>query len=66
MKTEDFLFFAPPLGFARGADLGSQTARRAEPRRESGVYMYPTSASLGGHSASLGVQYPISPIGAKS
>jgi hypothetical protein len=44
------------LGFARGATLGfAQTVRRAKPRRESDVYIYP-SASLGvQHSASLGV-----------
>jgi hypothetical protein len=62
------------LGFARGATLGfAQTVRRAKPRRESYVYMYP-SASLGvltwaplgvQTSASLGVQTS-APLGVHS
>jgi hypothetical protein len=51
-----------PLGFARGAMLGSaQTVRRAKPRREiQCIYTNPT-ASLGVHSALLGV--PSAPLG---
>ena len=69
-ETRNPMHIPQPLGFARGADLGfargalgSQTVRRAKPRRESYVYMYPSAslgvltwASLGVPSASLGVQ----------
>ena len=48
------------LWSARGAHGSAQTVRRAKPRRESDVYMYP-SAPLGvQHSASLGVQHSAS------
>jgi hypothetical protein len=72
-ETRNPMHIHPPLGFARGTDLGfargthgSQTVRRAKPRREIQCIYTNPSAPLGVQcSAPLGVQ-PSAPLGVQS